>query len=125
MALGWGHALVCTTDGELYAWGYAADGRLGFTPESKPPVEGALQISEGRTRSQIAEAVDRQISEQLAREKTVVPVWEPHRVQLLAHERVTQVACGMDHSLALTGKLSTFPLTSLCAWITIYGSRFC
>jgi alpha-tubulin suppressor-like RCC1 family protein len=110
MALGWGHALVCTADGELYSWGYSADGRLGFKPDAQRPdqggdseVKGASEISESRTRIQNAEAVVKHVDVMMQREKAVVPRWEPYRVEALAKERVTQVASGMDHSLALAG----------------------
>lgn len=124
MALGWGHALVCTTDGELYGDGelYSADGRLGFNPELQEPVQGGhlepkegSQDSVGLSSSDAAEADDRNVSEMLQMERTVVPVWEPRRVEALAHERVTQVACGMDHSLALTGTRSTLLIDTLLA----------
>ncbi|CAM6117842.1 unnamed protein product [Calypogeia fissa] len=122
MALGWGHALACTTDGELYAWGYPADGRLGFRQEVQQPVkEGTLEATglsqdcESSKKSDAAEGVDKKVSEMLEEEKAVIPLWEPRRVEALAHERVKQVACGMDHSLALTetGNLYSFGDNSL------------
>ncbi|KAL2621474.1 hypothetical protein R1flu_001679 [Riccia fluitans] len=42
------------------------------------------------------------------KEKSAISVWRPHRVEALAHEKVRSVACGMDHSLALTEKGSIY-----------------
>lgn len=49
VSLGWGHAVARTAAGRVLAWGFAAHGRLGLTPES--PASEAAQGQEGEEAS--------------------------------------------------------------------------
>ncbi|KAG6557741.1 hypothetical protein Mapa_000507 [Marchantia paleacea] len=115
VALGWGHGLACTSEGELYAWGYGEDGRLGFN-DSETLKEVKLETRmPSQTSSKPAGVVDIETEKLLEKEKTAVAIWRPRRVEALAHERVRSVACGMDHSLSLTdnGDIYSFGDNSL------------
>ncbi|KAL3680593.1 hypothetical protein R1sor_023549 [Riccia sorocarpa] len=115
VALGWGHVLACTADGELFAWGYGEEGRLGYSTEEVPedlrfrPMKAAEQALLPPT------PVDVEDEELFKKEKSAISVWRPCAVEALAHEKVRSVACGMDHSLVLTedGKIYSFGDNSL------------
>ncbi|OAE29981.1 hypothetical protein AXG93_669s1310 [Marchantia polymorpha subsp. ruderalis] len=115
VALGWGHGLACTSEGELFAWGYGEDGRLGFNAFDVAKEVKLEKRMPSHTSSKPAGAVDIETEKLLEKEKTAVAIWRPHRVEALAHERVRSVACGMDHSLSLTdnGDIYSFGDNSL------------
>lgn len=110
VALGWGHALARTNEGKLYAWGYSANGRLGFTAASveelKPQnhsnmVSAKKSTVNNASRFEIAEKL---VLEDLEKEKHLPITWEPSPVYDLNHFKVVDVACGLDHSLVLCEK---------------------
>ncbi|GAB4815690.1 hypothetical protein N2152v2_002736 [Parachlorella kessleri] len=99
LAAGWGHAAALTgrsdetgKEGDVYTWGWPADGRLGhsFAATGHAEEDGA-QAPEQRC------------------------VWQPQRVELLRTVKVQQIACGGDHTMALAqdGTLFTFGSNSL------------
>eukprot|EP00887_Chlorella_sp_A99_P006967 scaffold2.g6967.t1 len=87
---GWGHAAALLADGSVFTWGWPAGGRLGHSHarEAGDEEEGALAAR---------------------------CVWQPARVELLSGVEVVQVACGLDHTLALAadGTLFSFGDNSL------------
>lgn len=91
LAAGWGHALALKEDGSLMSWGYPRHGRLGHS--------FAASISE--------DSDDEAVMDRL--------VWEPQAVTALEGIQIKQVACGDDHSLALStdGSLFAFGDNSL------------
>lgn len=95
VALGWGHALARTSEGELYAWGYGADGRLGFSPEvlNNPVADSTLEGLEWHEKQE--------------KERLALIAWKPRLVQELAQHKVVQAAAGLDHSLVLAGCKAT------------------
>lgn len=103
VALGWGHALARTSEGELYAWGYGADGRLGFSPEvlNNPVADSTLEGLEWHEKQE--------------KERLALIAWKPRLVQELAQHKVVQAAAGLDHSLVLaeSGELFAFGDNSL------------
>ena len=82
-------AVPAAEEGDVYTWGWPADGRLGHS--------FAAGHEEGD-----------QAPEQRC-------VWQPQRVELLRTVRVKQIACGGDHTMALAqdGTLFTFGSNSL------------
>lgn len=109
MALGWGHTLALTAEGHVYSWGYAANGRLGFQPY--PSEFQASSLSNDRDKDEaIEDAAYRQVLDDMQKEKSPVLTWEPVRVDALRSHHVTEISCGMDHSLTLNGNtaLSVF-----------------
>ncbi|KAH7296295.1 hypothetical protein KP509_26G018300 [Ceratopteris richardii] len=95
IALGWGHALACTTDGKLYSWGYPVNGQLGYVPKDGHAFE-IQSISTVNPEKQSAESYD----DDLEQELNVLCQWEPQLVPLGDLEAVG-VSCGDDHSLVL------------------------
>jgi hypothetical protein len=106
VSLGWGHALARTTDGLLYSWGYAANGRLGFWPEDYLSTGGDAvphAIEQERDSTIIQDLADNQVQEQMESESRPVLAWKPCFVTAFASHYISDIVCGFDHSLALTG----------------------
>ncbi|KAG0590248.1 hypothetical protein KC19_1G084200 [Ceratodon purpureus] len=114
VALGWGHALALTAEGHVYSWGYAANGRLGFQPNCSEPQVSSLSKDRDSGES-IEDAAYRQVLEDMEKEKSPVLAWEPVRVDAFKSHHVTEISCGMDHSLTLNeqGELWSFGDNSL------------
>ena len=108
MSLGWGHALALTKDGKLFGWGYSADGRLGRIGDTEEsPLEsraGMLNLTEGN-KSSTLETAENLVLEAMEKEKDMPIIWEPCLIEELRGIEVTDVACGLDHSLILCSKL--------------------
>lgn len=118
VSLGWGHALARTTDGLLYSWGYAANGRLGFWPEDYLSTGGdavAHTIEQERDSTIIQDLADKHVQEQMESESRPVLAWKPCFVTAFASHYISDIVCGFDHSLALTdeGHLFSFGDNSL------------
>ncbi|XP_078443966.1 regulator of chromosome condensation (RCC1) family protein [Wolffia australiana] len=77
VAFGWGHALAMTEDGKLFGWGNAEDGGLGRI---------MLQVCSS--------------SDTIAEEGMHI-AWEPRELEELDGRRVSDMACGLDHSIVL------------------------
>ena len=106
MALGWGHTLALTAEGHVYSWGYAANSRLGFQPyHSESQASSALSKERDHGES-IEDAAHRQVLEDMEKEKSPILAWEPVRVDALRSQHVTDIGCGMDHSLTLNGNIT-------------------
>lgn len=101
VALGWGHALALTAEGHVYSWGYAAHGRLGFQPHGTPSPSTCKDgiLSEDMEMLDVLAAMEK--------EKSAALSWEPVRVDALQSHHVTQISCGLDHSLTLNGNHTT------------------
>ncbi|KAL1817970.1 hypothetical protein ACET3Z_020544 [Daucus carota] len=104
VSLGWGHALALTKDGKLFGWGYSADGRLGRIGDTEEsPLEsraGMLNLTEGN-KSSTLETAENLVLEAMEKEKDMPIIWEPCLIEELRGIEVTDVACGLDHSLIL------------------------
>ncbi|KAJ7537147.1 hypothetical protein O6H91_12G100000 [Diphasiastrum complanatum] len=94
VSLGWGHALACTKEGQIYSWGYSADGRLGFLPEK---LEDQYALEEETLRGGFAGQIVLKDFE----EQSPLLVWKPQLVSSMRDYEIIHVSCGMDHSLAL------------------------
>lgn len=105
VSLGWGHALACTIDGKLFGWGYAADGRLGQlggTVETSPLDTSATLLRRRELNShQALEIAEKLVMASMEKEKDMPIVWEPHVIEELQLVGVTDVSCGLDHSLVI------------------------
>lgn len=90
VAAGWGHAAAVLSDGRLFTWGWPQGGRLGHTFAASPAEEEESAVSSRC-------------------------VWEPKEVELLQGMKVSELACGLDHTLALLqdGSLISFGDNSL------------
>lgn len=53
------------------------------------------------------EAANHKVQEDMERANTPILVWEPVRVNTLSSHRVTEIACGFDHSLTLNGSMAS------------------
>lgn len=110
VSFGWGHALACTEDGKLFGWGYCADGRLGQIGEtalvgerealSPTSISGA---AEPGSSSSLFDMADKIVLDQMEKEKHMPIIWEPRLLQESEGVRVSDIACGDDHSLVLCG----------------------
>ncbi|XP_073000704.1 ultraviolet-B receptor UVR8 [Typha latifolia] len=102
VSFGWGHAMAQTEDGKLFGWGYSEDGRLGKMGQifSRP-----LARSKGSDKpmkfTNMLEDVEKLVAEKIEKEENMPIIWEPCIVQELNHLKVSDVSCGLDHSLVL------------------------
>ncbi|KAL2933897.1 Ultraviolet-B receptor UVR8 [Bienertia sinuspersici] len=105
VSLGWGHALAQTSDGKLFGWGYSADGRLGRLRETvkSSPLDSSPELH-GRhvmTPAESQEIAEKLVLESMEKEKDMPIVWEPHLIEELQPVIVTDITCGLDHSLLI------------------------
>ncbi|XP_060201069.1 uncharacterized protein LOC132629471 [Lycium barbarum] len=96
VSLGWGHALALAKNGNLFGWGYYADGRIG-------KIGRELEISPLESRQEFSgiEAAEKSVMEAIEKEKDMPIIWEPGSIEELHELKVADVACGLDHSLVL------------------------
>ncbi|XP_021774712.1 ultraviolet-B receptor UVR8-like [Chenopodium quinoa] len=105
VSLGWGHVLAQTIDGKLFGWGYSADGRLGRLGETvkASPLDSSAELP-GRhemTSSEALDVAEKLVLESMEKEKDMPIVWEPHLIEELHSISVTDISCGLDHSLLI------------------------
>eukprot|EP00898_Chlorokybus_atmophyticus_P001325 jgi/Chlat1/2193/Chrsp17S02762 len=99
VSCGWGHVLARSTVGEVFAWGFGKDGRLGLDVDpSNVPMTNVSKDSSAPKPEMEAEQM---------------PIaWEAHIVPAFAELqcRAIDITCGMDHSVvaAEDGSCSTF-----------------
>nr|CAD1831397.1 unnamed protein product [Ananas comosus var. bracteatus] len=103
VSFGWGHAFALTKDGKLFGWGYSEDGRLGqmgqiFDTTSKHPPD--LDKHRDKSKSML-EIVEELVAERIEREDNMPIIWEPSLIRELSDINVSDVSCGLDHSLVL------------------------
>ncbi|CAN8259829.1 unnamed protein product [Cochlearia groenlandica] len=110
VALGWGHALALTVDGKVYGWGYVADGRVGnvgLTLEPSLLDSFTNEYDDNDDDRGVAdldlekEAAAKKVAEAMEKESNMPIAWEPRVVEELRNVKVTDIACGSDHSLVL------------------------
>ena len=85
ISLGWGHAVALNSDGEVFTWGWCANGRLAHS---------------------FASSAEDELEENLQKRS----IWSPRKVKLLEDVKVTHVAAGGDHTLIVSecGNLYSF-----------------
>ncbi|OVA04720.1 Regulator of chromosome condensation [Macleaya cordata] len=107
VSLGWGHVLALTENGKLFGWGYSADGRLGQigvaleTFTSPHILDSATSMKTRETSTSFLEAAEKLVLEQMEKENDMPIIWDPCLLQELHGVQVSDVACGLDHSLIL------------------------
>lgn len=105
VSFGWGHALAQTSDGKLFGWGYSAEGRLGQIGQALEASASGSSISKTAGDSGSAlEVAEKLVLEEMGKENNMPIIWEPCLVHELDGIEVADVACGLDHSLALCCK---------------------
>lgn len=106
VSLGWGHALALAKNGNLFGWGYYADGRIGKIGrelEISPLESNSTKLRSTEEFSAI-EAAEKLVMEAIKKEKDMPIIWEPGSIEELHELKVADVACGHDHSLVLCCK---------------------
>ncbi|XP_004248218.2 ultraviolet-B receptor UVR8 isoform X2 [Solanum lycopersicum] len=103
VSLGWGHALALAKNGNLFGWGYYADGRIGKIGRELEisPLESNSIKPRSRGESSAIEAAEKSVMEAIEKEKDMPIIWEPGSIEELHELKVADVACGLDHSLVL------------------------
>eukprot|EP00268_Persea_americana_P047065 TRINITY_DN4877_c0_g3_i3.p1 TRINITY_DN4877_c0_g3~~TRINITY_DN4877_c0_g3_i3.p1 ORF type:complete len:322 (-),score=70.99 TRINITY_DN4877_c0_g3_i3:210-1175(-) len=102
VSFGWGHALAQTSNGKLFGWGYSAEGRLGQIGQALETSASGTYLSKATADSGSAlEVAEKLVLEEMGKENNMPIVWEPCLVHELDGIEVADVACGLDHSLAL------------------------
>ncbi|DBA88888.1 hypothetical protein WJX79_001006 [Trebouxia sp. C0005] len=91
VSAGWGHACALREDGQLFSWGYPQHGRLGHS------------LAPSQAQDEQAAVMGRLI-------------WQPQPADLLSPVQIKQVACGLDHTVAVAqnGQVYAFGDNSLC-----------
>ncbi|CAN6237455.1 unnamed protein product [Urochloa humidicola] len=103
VSFGWGHAMALTKDGKLFGWGYSENGRLGEMGKSTraPSAETCIGKTVDKYSSSMMEAVEKMVEEKIRSEDNMPIIWEPSPVHEASHLEVSDVSCGLDHSLIL------------------------
>lgn len=79
--------------------GQTLDNQLTQPPNSHKPLDKSASL---------LDIVEKQVAEKMEKEMNMPIIWEPCMVQELSALRVSDVACGLDHSLVLCSEYS-FP----------------
>ncbi|KAF0935358.1 hypothetical protein E2562_032049 [Oryza meyeriana var. granulata] len=103
VSFGWGHAMALTKDGGLLGWGYSENGRLGEIGQitRAPSAKELLGRTVDTYSSSMLEAVEKMVAEKIRSEDNMPIIWEPSLVHEVSHVEVSDVSCGLDHSLIL------------------------
>ena len=91
----------------MFGWGYPKHGRLGLGthPASDSKHSPATSAAAGaESWGHRIEEAERFVAQSMEEEQDVHLEWEPLQVVSLGGLQVKQLACGMDHSLALCGE---------------------
>lgn len=103
VSFGWGHAMALTKDGGLFGWGYSENGRLGVMGRSTqaPSPQEYIGKMGDKYSSSMMDAVEKMVAEKIRSEDNMPIIWEPSLVHEVCHLEVSDVSCGLDHSLVL------------------------
>ncbi|XP_066325165.1 ultraviolet-B receptor UVR8 [Miscanthus floridulus] len=103
VSFGWGHAMALTKDGKLFGWGYSENGRLGEMGQSTRALSAEEYIGKmaDKYSSSMLEAVEKMVEEKIRSEDNMPIIWEPSLVHEVSRLEVSDVSCGLDHSLIL------------------------
>ncbi|XP_020276108.1 probable E3 ubiquitin-protein ligase HERC3 isoform X2 [Asparagus officinalis] len=105
VSFGWGHALALTRDGKLFGWGYCKDGRLGEMGQALcQPSENVPSADWSLDKSSMLEIAARHVELKIKEEENMPIIWEPQFVEEFSSLRVSDIACGLDHSLFISCK---------------------
>ncbi|CAD6251517.1 unnamed protein product [Miscanthus lutarioriparius] len=103
VSFGWGHAMALTKDGKLFGWGYSENGSIGEMGQSTRALSAEEYIGKmaDKYSSSMLEAVEKMVEEKIRSEDIMPIIWEPSLVHEVSHLEVSDVSCGLDHSLIL------------------------
>ncbi|KAK3156278.1 hypothetical protein QOZ80_2AG0105090 [Eleusine coracana subsp. coracana] len=103
VSFGWGHAMALTKDGKLFGWGYSENGRLGEMGQSTraPSAEEYICKTEDKYSRSVLEAVEKMVEEKIRSEDNMPIIWEPYLIHEVSHLEVSDMSCGLDHSLII------------------------
>ncbi|XP_039123897.1 ultraviolet-B receptor UVR8 [Dioscorea cayenensis subsp. rotundata] len=111
VSFGWGHALAQTKEGKLFGWGYSEDGRSGHMGQTLNTATTQLpRAQELVEESTLLEVAEKLVAEKIEKEDKMPIIWQPTMVTELSFLNISDIACGLDHSLVLCsdGKLLSF-----------------
>jgi len=115
--------MALTKDGKLFGWGYSENGRLGGMGQSTkvPSAEEYIGKMVDKYSSSMMEAVEKMVEEKIRSEDNMPIIWEPSLVHEVSRLEVSDVSCGLDHSLILLCEylflLQTDPPPFLCTFV--------
>jgi alpha-tubulin suppressor-like RCC1 family protein len=111
--------MALTKDGALFGWGYSETGRLGEMGQSTQTSSPQQYIGKSGDKysSSVLEAVEKMVAKKIRSEDNMPIIWEPSLVHEATHLEVSDVSCGLDHSLILCCEyfVSLAILKLLCA----------
>lgn len=95
--------MALTKDGKLFGWGYSENGRLGEMGQSTRALSAEEYIGKtvDKYSSVMLEAVEKMVEEKIQSEDDMPIIWEPSLVHEVSRLEVSDVSCGLDHSLIL------------------------
>jgi alpha-tubulin suppressor-like RCC1 family protein len=95
--------MALTKDGKLFGWGYSENGRLGEIGQSTrvPSAEEYISKTEDKYSRSMLEAVQKMVEEKIKSEDNMPIIWEPSFIHEVSDLEVSDVSCGLDHSLIL------------------------
>ena len=111
--------MALTKDGGLFGWGFSENGRLGDMGQSTeaPSPQEYVGKTKDNYSSSMLEAVEKMVADKIRSEDNMPIIWEPSLVHEVTHLDVSDVSCGLDHSLILCCEYFFSPtkLKLLCA----------
>lgn len=95
--------MALTKDGGLFGWGFSEKGRLGNMRQSTKAPSPQEYIGKTRDKysSSMLEAVEKMVADKIRSEDNMPIIWEPSLVHEVTSLEVSDVSCGLDHSLVL------------------------
>lgn len=108
--------MALTKHGKLFGWGYAADGRLGQMEKRLdiPRTHPLKFAASSESLTPMLDVVDKLVAEKIEKEASMPIIWEPCKVEEVSSFRVSDVACGLDHSLVLCCESISLPQYCRC-----------
>jgi alpha-tubulin suppressor-like RCC1 family protein len=112
--------MALTKDGGLFGWGYSETGRLGEMGQSTqvPSPQEYIDKSGDKYSSSMLEAVEKMVAEKIRSEDSMPIIWEPSLVREATDLEVSDVSCGLDHSLILFCEYFFSPVFKI--WFIVY-----
>lgn len=110
VSFGWGHALAQTKEGKLFGWGYSEDGRSGHMGQTLNTATTQLpRAQELVEESTLLEVAEKLVAEKIEKEDKMPIIWQPTMVTELSFLNISDIACGLDHSLVLCSEFLDLP----------------
>jgi len=118
--------MALTKDGKLFGWGYSENGRLGEMGQSTRALSAEEYIGKmaDKYSSSMLEAVEKMVEEKIRSEDNMPIIWEPSLVHEVSRLEVSDVSCGLDHSLILCCEYLFSLQTKLLVCIFMMNNTF-